>query len=67
MLPTDLLSYRQNGEEITPKRLSLDKKGLDLANELITCFHEAVGNTQGMLERQLSDLEGDTPDYRVKR
>ena len=67
MLPTDLLIHRQNGEEIIPKRLKLDKTTLELAAELISCFHEAVGKTQGVLERQLLELEGDTTDYKVKR
>ncbi|MBW4446070.1 MAG: DUF790 family protein [Spirirestis rafaelensis WJT71-NPBG6] len=67
MLPTDLLIHRQNGEEIIPKRLKLDKNTLELAAELISCFHEAVGKTQGVLERQLLELEGDTTDYKVKR
>jgi predicted nuclease of restriction endonuclease-like RecB superfamily len=67
MLPTDLLIHRQNGEEIIPKRLKLDKNTLELAAELIDCFHEAVGKTQGLLERQLLELEGDTTDYKVKR
>lgn len=67
MLPTDLLIHRQNGEEIIPKRLKLDKMTLELAAELIACFHEAVGKTQGILERQLLELEGDTTDYKVKR
>ncbi|TVP63936.1 MAG: DUF790 family protein [Nodularia sp. (in: Bacteria)] len=67
MLPTDLLSHRQNGEEIIPKRLKIDQKTLELGNELIACFEEAKGKTQGVLERQLLDLEGDATDYRVKR
>lgn len=67
MLPTELLSHRQNGEEIIPKRLKIDDKNLALANELISCFQAAMGKTQGELERLLSDLEGDATDYRVKR
>ncbi|MBE9051804.1 DUF790 family protein [Nostocales cyanobacterium LEGE 11386] len=67
MLPTELLSHRLNGEEIIPKRLKIDHKSLDLGNELISCFQEAVGKSQGVLERQLLDLEGDATDYRVKR
>ncbi|WP_337885068.1 DUF790 family protein [Fischerella thermalis] len=67
MLPTDLLHHRQNGEEIIPKRLKLDSKHIELANELISSFQEAVGKTQGTLERQLLELEGDTTDYKVKR
>lgn len=67
MLPTDLLIHRQNGETIVPKRLNIDAKNLAVANELIICFQEALGNTQGELDRQLSELEGDSPDYRLKR
>ncbi|MGI8502172.1 MAG: DUF790 family protein [Hassallia sp.] len=67
MLPTDLLIHRQNGEEIIPKRLKLDKMTLELAVELINCFREEIGKTQGVLERQLLELEGDTTDYKVKR
>jgi uncharacterized protein len=67
MLPTDLLIHRLNGEEIIPKRLKLDGKHITLANELITCFQETLGKTQGALERQLLELEGDTPDYKIKR
>ena len=67
MLPSDLLIHRQNGETIVPKRLNIDAKNLAVANELIICFQEALGNTQGELDRQLSELEGDSPDYRLKR
>ena len=67
MLPTDLLIHRQNGEEIIPKRLKLDHKHLNLVSDLISFFQEAIGKTQGLLERQLADFEGDTTDYRMKR
>jgi predicted nuclease of restriction endonuclease-like RecB superfamily len=67
MLPTELLIHRQNGEEIIPKRLKLDQQHLCLANNLIGFFKEAVGKSQGVLERQLADFEGDTTDYRMKR
>ena len=67
MLPTELLNHRQNGEEIIPKRLKIDEKNLEVAVELMTCFQAAVGDTQGALERQLLELEGDTPDYKMKR
>ncbi len=67
MLPTELLNHRQNGEEIIPKRLKIDEKHLEIAVELMTCFQEAVGDNQGTLERQLLELEGDTPDYKMKR
>ncbi|MBD2437782.1 DUF790 family protein [Nostoc sp. FACHB-110] len=67
MLPTELLSHRLNGEEIIPKRLKIDDKHLALTNELIACFQAAQGKTQGELEKQLLDLEGDATDYRIKR
>lgn len=59
--------HRQNGEEIIPKRLKIDRVTSELAIELINYFQSAVGKTQGVLERQLTDFEGDSTDYRVKR
>jgi predicted nuclease of restriction endonuclease-like RecB superfamily len=67
MLPTDLLLQRQNGETVIPKRLNIDASNLALASDIITCFQEAKGGTQGELDRQLLELEGDSPDYRIKR
>lgn len=67
MLPSDLLSYRQNGEEIIPKRLAIDPRNQGTASDLIELFAQMVGKTQGELDRQLLDFEGDSPDYRVKR
>lgn len=67
MLPTELLINRQNGEEIIPKRLPINAKMCAIATELIASFQKAVGGTQGELDRQLSEFEGDSPDYRVKR
>ncbi len=59
--------HRVSGEAIVPKRLKIDENNLSIATELITCFEEARGCTQGELNRQLQELEGDTPDYRLKR
>lgn len=59
--------HRQSGEEIVPKRLKIDEGNLGLGEELIGCFRESVGRTQGELDRQLLELEGDSPDYRLKR
>lgn len=59
--------HRQNGEMIAPKRLTIDGRNLGIAIELISCFQEAQGSTQGELDRQLQELEGDSPDYRLKR
>ncbi|MEG3941706.1 MULTISPECIES: DUF790 family protein [unclassified Microcoleus] len=67
MLPTDLLSHRQNGESIIPLRLKIDAKNLEAAMETINCFQESIGKTQGELDGRLLELEGDSPDYRLKR
>ncbi|MEP6489702.1 DUF790 family protein [Microcoleus vaginatus GB2-A3] len=67
MLPTDLLSHRQNGESIVPLRLKIDAKNLEAATEMINCFQESIGKTQGELDGRLLELEGDSPDYRLKR
>jgi predicted nuclease of restriction endonuclease-like RecB superfamily len=67
MLPSELLIYRYKGETVVPKRLPINEVSLNLANDWIDCFQEALGSTQGELARQLQELEGDSPDYRVKR
>lgn len=67
MLPTELLINRQNGEEIIPKRLPINAKNCEIATELISCFQKAINGKQGELDRQLLELEGDSPDYRLKR
>ncbi|MBD0340458.1 MAG: DUF790 family protein, partial [Microcoleus sp. Co-bin12] len=53
MLPTDLLSHRQNGESIIPLRLKIDAKNLEAATETINCFQESIGKTQGELDGRL--------------
>lgn len=67
MLPTELLIYRQSGEEITPKRLALKEPHRAIAQNLITLFQSAQGKTQGELNQQLQAIEGEETDYRVKR
>ncbi len=47
--------------------MKIDAKSLEVATELICCFREALGCSQGELDRQLLELEGDSPDYRLKR
>ena len=47
--------------------MKIDELNLGAATELITCFQEAQGSSQGELDRQLQELEGDSPDYRFKR
>lgn len=67
MLPTDLLIQRQNGEELLPKHLPINPRNLETARTIITIFQQAQGGTQGELDRQLQELEGDSTDYRIKR
>lgn len=67
MLPSELLIYRSQGETLIPKRLPLDAPTLALAADLIQQFQDAQGATQGELDRQLQDWEGDSTDYRIKR
>ena len=62
-----MLTHRLSGETITPKRLKIDEQTLAVARELIDCFLAARGGTQGQLDSQLQELEGDSPDYRFKR
>ncbi|MBD1996106.1 DUF790 family protein [Leptolyngbya sp. FACHB-541] len=67
MLPSDLLISRQNGEEIAPKRLGIGQKYGAIATDLINLFQQMQGKTQGELNRQLQELEGEDTDYRIKR
>lgn len=67
MLPSDLLIYRYSGESIVPKRLPLDHSAIALACEQIDCFQGSLGGTYSQLNQKLLDLEGDNPNYRVKR
>ncbi|HAG79624.1 MAG TPA: hypothetical protein DCL61_00320, partial [Cyanobacteria bacterium UBA12227] len=50
-----------------PKRLPINDKMCAIASELIASFQAAVGSTQGELDRKKKELEGDSPDYRLKR
>lgn len=67
MLPSDLLIYRYSGETLVPKRLYLNDRSISLANEQIDCFQTMGGKTQKELNEKLLEIEGDSPDYRVKR
>ncbi len=62
-----MLTHRLSGETINPKRLKIDEETIAVARELIDCFLAARGGTQGQLDTQLQELEGDSPDYRFKR
>jgi predicted nuclease of restriction endonuclease-like RecB superfamily len=67
MLTSDLLISRRSGDTLIPKYLPLNAANLALATEQINCFENAVGISQGELDRRLLELEGDSPDYRLKR
>jgi uncharacterized protein len=67
MLPSDLLINRLSGETIVPKRLALTKPHLTLATELIACFDSHRNETQGDLDRHLTQLEGGEIDFKIKR
>ena len=67
MLKSDLLIYKRNGETVVPKKLGIDDRNLAIATELIDCFIECIGKTQGELDRKLLEFEGNSPDYRIKR
>ena len=67
MLPTELLMFRYNGEELVPKRLKHDRKILETAQDIITLFEGHRGLRRGELDEQLEVLEGEATDYRVKR
>mgnify|MGYP006225004055 FL=1 len=67
MLPSDLLMYRYSGDTIIPKRLPLNDSTIGLAAEQINCFLSCVDKTQKQLTEKLAELEGDNPNYRVKR
>lgn len=66
-LPSELLIYRFQGEGLQPKRLVLDGANRAIAADLIQLFQQQVGCTQGDLNRQLQDLEGEDTNYRIKR
>ncbi|GAB4132430.1 MAG: DUF790 family protein [Cyanobacteria bacterium J069] len=67
MLPSDLLIHRPRGESLEPKRLALNQSNRLLAIDLIDQFQQHVGKTQGELDSQLREMEGEATDFKVKR
>ena len=67
MLPTNLLSHRQQGETIVPLRVAIDAHHLAVSEQVIACFQSSLNASQGELNQRLQDLEGSSPDYRFKR
>ena len=54
MLPSDLLIYRQNGETVVPKKLTIDDRIIAEASDRIDCFQEYKGKTQRELDEKLT-------------
>ncbi|MEM7771904.1 MAG: DUF790 family protein [Cyanobacteria bacterium P01_E01_bin.6] len=67
MLPSGLLVNRFSGESILPKRVRVNDGHRAIAQELIDVFEAHQHKTQGDLNRQLQELEGEETDYRFKR
>ena len=67
MLKSDLLIYRRSGETIIPKKLEINGQNLGIAEDIINCFQDCIGKTQGDLDRRLLNLEGSSPNYRLIR
>ncbi|MGF1513044.1 MAG: DUF790 family protein [Elainellaceae cyanobacterium] len=67
MLPSDLLINRLTGGSLVPKRLPLESSVLSIAQAAIACFGAHQGKSQGELNAQLQDMEGEETDYRLKR
>jgi hypothetical protein len=62
-----LLIHRPYGETIQPKRLALSRENRAIAQTLIDLFQAHQGQSQGDLNQQLQQLEGEGTDYRIKR
>ncbi|MGI8934074.1 MAG: DUF790 family protein [Phormidesmis sp.] len=62
-----MLIHKYSGDSLVPKKLAIKPQNLSAAQTLIDIFQNAVGQTQGNLDRQLQALEGEDTDYRVKR
>ena len=58
---------RFQGDYVVPKRLPLDSKTLNLAQEVIDVFKGCVQLERSELDDRLHILEGAETDYRVKR
>ena len=67
MLPSGLLVNRISGESILPKKVPLDERHRAIAHNLIHVFQDHQAKSQGDLNRQLQEMEGEETDYRFKR
>jgi uncharacterized protein len=62
-----LLIHNYSGDSLVPKKLAIKPANLGEAESAITQFQAAIGKTQGYLDQQLQDWEGEGTDYRIKR
>lgn len=67
MLPGELLQSRVRGNQIVPKRLELSQRTLSMAKDIIAIFETCQGQKLSVLNEQLTILEGEATDYRIKR
>ena len=67
MLKSEFLIYRYSGNLIVPKRLPINPTTLALAERSIEIFSSSTGQRQKELDEKLFELEGESPDYKVKR
>jgi predicted nuclease of restriction endonuclease-like RecB superfamily len=67
MLPSELLIHRIQGKTLIPKRIPLDVAHLNRVQELIDVFKTFQGRRQLELDQHLEALEGNNPDYRLRR
>ncbi len=68
MLPTALVRVRDDGQRLRPSYVRTQSRpSLEVAAELIACFTEHLGRTQGELKEALRVLEGSRPSFRLAR
>ncbi|MBC8123535.1 MAG: DUF790 family protein, partial [Gemmatimonadaceae bacterium] len=67
MLPGELLSHFYHDGQVVPRYLTIGAANLAIASTIIEQFCALQGKSQAQLDRTLAELEGEHPDYRVRR
>lgn len=67
MLPGELLSHFYDNGQVVPRYLTIGPANLAIASAVIEQFRALQGKSQAQLDRMLAELEGEHPDYRVRR
>ncbi|MDX9721925.1 MAG: DUF790 family protein [Myxococcota bacterium] len=68
MLPSSHVSASRRLDRIYPRYVRTDDPKMQaLAEQLITCWNAHVGRSWGELSEALSELEGDSPQFRLTR